>query len=109
MTNVNGQATLVPVWLQADRLDDAFEVAARGWATSERGPVYGNGRPIPSQQLLGYRLLALPNGHYRLVNPRTGDQAVARNGSAFEFNPDVPAFRDLLSRRLPGAVLAEAR
>lgn len=109
MINLNDAATLVPNWLRADRLDDALEVAARGWQASDRGPVYANGRPIPSHLLLGYRLTAMPNGRYRLVNPTTGSDAAARNGQPFEFDIERPAFRDLLARRLPGAVLPEAR
>lgn len=109
LTNLNGAATLSPTWLQADRMDDMLEEAARLWVAGDQGPVYANGQAIPSQQLLGYRMLAMPNGGYRLIHPRTGNQAVDRSGRAFEFNPEYPGFRDHLARRLPGAVLPEAR
>ena len=109
LTNLNGAATLSPTWLQADRMDDMLEEATRLWVAGDQGPVYSNGQAIPSQQLMGYRLLAMPTGRYRLINPRTGAQAEGRSGGAFEFDPNYRGFRDHLSRRLPGAVLPEAR
>lgn len=105
----NGAPTLAPNWLRADRMDDALEIAARGWAASERGPVYQDGRTIPAQQLMGYRMTAMPNGRYRLIHPRTGDAAAARSGRAFEFDIENEGFRDLLKRRLPDAVLSGVR
>ncbi len=109
VVTVNDAPTIAPNWLRADRMDDAVLIAAQGWFSSERGPVYANGNPIPPTQLGGYRLTAMPNGRYRLTNPRTGDDAVARSGRAFEFDIEQAAFRELLERRLPGSVLPGAR
>lgn len=105
VTRVNGTATVAPTWLRADALDEALEIAAEGWVSADRGPVYSNGEAIPARELARYRLRALPNGRYGLVHPRTGAAVAARNGSTFEFDAERDAFRDLLSRRLPGAVL----
>lgn len=105
LARVNGGATLAPVWLRADSLEDALEIAARGWAAGDRGPVYTNGEPIPASVLNTYQLRAMPSGRYQLVNRASGGAAVARSGRAFEFNIEAPAFRAYLRERLPGAVL----
>jgi len=108
VVRVNGAVTVAPTWLEADRLDEALEIAARGWVEADRGPVYANGEPIPANRLAGYQLRAMPNGRYRLVDRMSGQVVAGRRGSAFEFDIESEAFRGLLSRRLPGAVL-EAR
>lgn len=109
LATVNGAPTVAPSWMRADMLDDALEVAATLWAAQDTGPVYGNGQEMPANVVAGYRLRALPNGNYRLVNRETGQEARARNGSAFEFNPNPTGFREGLSRRLPGSVLGAGR
>lgn len=105
LSNVNGAVTLAPSWLRADALDEALELAARGWAANEQGPVYANGQPIPPLMVSRFRLRAMPNGNYRLVNPSTGADVPARSGAAFEFDIESDRFRDLIRRRIPGAVL----
>lgn len=105
VATVNGQRTVAPAWLEADRLEDALEIAAGGWTAQNVGPVYQNGEPIPVGELRRYRLTALPDGRYRLTHPRTGAALPARSGQEFRFDIEAPAFRELLNRRLPGAVL----
>ena len=104
VARVNGAGTLAPTWLRADYLDDALEIAANLWEAQDVGPVYSNGQPIPARVLRGYRLKATPRGTYRLVNT-AGEELPARSGQAFEFNIEADSFRDVLRRRLPGAVL----
>jgi hypothetical protein len=106
LSNVNGGVTLAPSWLRADALDEALELAARGWAANEQGPVYANGQPIPPMMVARFRLRAMPNGNYRLVNPNTGADVPARSGAAFEFDIESDRFRDLIGRRIPGAILS---
>jgi hypothetical protein len=102
---VNGGLTLAPGWLRADRLEDALEIAAEGWVRAGVGPVYQNGQAIPAQALSTYRLTAEPDGRYSLAHPRTGALLQARSGETFLFDIEAPAFRDLLRRRMPDAVL----
>jgi len=104
LARVNGADTLAPTWLRNDYLDDALEIAATAWAANDSGPLYSNGQPIPARVLRGYTLKATPAGTYRLVNT-AGEEIPARSGRAFEFNIEAEAFRDVLRRRLPGAVL----
>lgn len=104
VAHVNGAGTLAPTWLRADYLDDALEIAATLWEAQDAGPVYSNGQPIPARVLKNYRLKAALNGRYRLVNT-AGEELPARSGRAFEFNIEAESFRDVLRRRLPGAVL----
>jgi hypothetical protein len=106
VARVNGADTLAPTWLRHDYLDDALEIAANAWTANGNGPVYSNGQPIPAQTLRGYRLKATPTGTYRLVNT-AGEELPARSGHPFEFNIEDARFRDVLRRRLPGAVLPE--
>lgn len=105
VVRLNGAATVAPAWLEADRLDDALEIAARGWVEASRGPVYDNGEPLPAYVLRQYRLRAMPNGRYQLVNPRTDRPVPARSGHAFEFDIENDRFRALLARRMPDSVL----
>lgn len=104
LARVNGADTLAPTWLRNDYLDEALEIAANGWVAQDRGPVYSNGQPIPARVLRNYRLKATPRGTYRLVNT-AGEEIPARSGRAFEFDIEAEPFRDVLRRRLPGAVL----
>lgn len=105
VTRVNGAETVAPSWLAADRLDEALEIAARGWVSAEVGPVDSAGRPMAAAWLSRMRLRAMPNGRYRLVNPETGRDLAARSGRAFEFDIEREAFVDVLAERLPGAVV----
>nr|WP_313425157.1 hypothetical protein [Brevundimonas diminuta] len=104
LARVNGANTIAPTWLASDYLDDALEIAANGWVESDRGPVYSNGQPIPVRVLRRYRLAAAPDGMYRLVSP-AGEVLPGRDGRPFRFNIEADGFRDVLRRRLPGAVL----
>ncbi|MGR6533132.1 glycosyl hydrolase 108 family protein [Brevundimonas sp. RM1] len=104
LARVNGANTIAPTWLASDYLDDALEIAADLWAAQDVGPVYSNGQPIPARTLRNYRLKATPSGTYRLVNT-AGEELPARSGRPFEFNIEADSFRDVLRRRLPGAVL----
>src|SRR5690606_12674565 len=93
LTRVNGATTVAPTWLDADRLDEALEIAAEGWVSADRGPVYENGRPIPAHRLAGYQLRAMPSGRYRLIDRNTQRPVAARSGAAFEFDIEREGFR----------------
>lgn len=105
LTTVNGRETVLPTWLRSDSLDDALGIAAEQWTAGNWGPVYSNGEAIPKWRLDDYQLRALPDGSYQLIDPRSGAAAARRDGGAFIFEIEHPYMRELLTRRLPGAVL----
>jgi hypothetical protein len=97
VADVNGRATLLPVWLNPDRAEDALERLAESWSRTDSGPVYANDTPMPVRVVAGLRMEMQSNGLYRLID-REGRAAYARSGRILEV--DLEVHRPYLATRL---------
>ncbi|WP_421730783.1 transglycosylase SLT domain-containing protein [Brevundimonas sp.] len=99
---VNGASVIVPRWLNGDKFEDALELLAETWVSGGRGPVFGNGEPMPARTASRLRPVASPTGNFHLADER-GRVAVTRDGRPFEIN--LEAARQTIRQRLgPDAV-----
>lgn len=99
-TDINGDSTLLPRWLNPEYADEALEALAENWVTHNQGPVYGNDTPIPAREIARMRLVVMSNGNYRLVDRRSDRVAYDRQGRVFELNLGTEEGREFLNRRL---------
>jgi len=107
VAQVNGRYTFLPPWLNQEDAEDALRAIGASWERTGRGPVYSNGQPMNARSIAELRLVARPNGRYWLLNPRTGQPVLGREGRPFEL--DLDQQRDFLSRAVPGSVKPEPR
>ncbi len=99
---VNGQYALLPPWLSQDHAVDALKALGANWQAQGHGPQYSNGQVVTPRDAARLQLAYRPNGHYWLVEPRSGSVMRGATGAPFEL--DFDGARRFLSQTVPGAV-----
>ncbi|MHB8284809.1 MAG: transglycosylase SLT domain-containing protein [Caulobacteraceae bacterium] len=84
---VNGRPTILPPWMLSTAMPTALRVVGDSLGSS--GPVYSNGQPMQGRDLARLQPIAIPNGRYILVDPRTNGLARLSNGNPYELDFDA--------------------
>lgn len=82
---VRGRPTILPRWLNQDYVDDALRTLGATWSQYDWGPHFSNGRRMTPVEISRAALKQLPNGRYQLIDPKSGDVALRKNGQPFDF------------------------